>query len=332
MDYFPPAFFVDGGMSITAVFVDRVNLSVSWDPHDRGTVSPGSGNYPVGLLDLTAIPSPGWHVDVWEVTDPLHGTTKSYGGNTELINMDRDKSLLTRFRESEVHFNITSDPAAGGTVAIYPDFDTYKGTGTQTTHVELTATSAPGYRFDRWEYQVPRNSHATAFEPYTATANPLSFEVDTFEIHNKGYGDATYLINGPVNVKAVFVPTENFQLTTYLAGYGSIVRSIGGPEGYEPGTEVTLTAIPSAGAYFTHWGGDLDGLDNTDNPITVVMDRHKTIGAHFNSNDYVLTVICNPAEGGSVEFTPPGERIPTGRKSPLPPRPTKVSSLPAGTG
>lgn len=157
---------------------------------------------------------------------------------------------------------------------------------------------------------MPRNSHATSFVSYTSTANPLSFEVDTFEIHNKGYGDKTYLINGPVNVEAVFVPTENFQLTTYLAGYGSIVRSIGGPEGYPPGTEVTLTALPSPGTYFSHWGGDLDGLDDKANPITVVMDRHKTIGAHFESNNYVLTVISNPAWGGSVEFNPPGGTYP----------------------
>lgn len=51
-----------------------------------------------------------------------------------------------------------------------------------------------------------------------------------------------------------------------------------GGDGYEPGTEVELTASGSSGWHFTNWSGDASGATS---PITITMDTHQSIGAHF---------------------------------------------------
>jgi formylglycine-generating enzyme required for sulfatase activity len=47
---------------------------------------------------------------------------------------------------------------------------------------------------------------------------------------------------------------------------------------YEPGTTATLTAIPKSGYLFNYWTGDASGSNN---PLTLLMDADKTIGATF---------------------------------------------------
>jgi hypothetical protein len=47
---------------------------------------------------------------------------------------------------------------------------------------------------------------------------------------------------------------------------------------YDPGTGVTIRAIPSDEKYFGGWDGDASGSTN---PITITMDSHKSIEANF---------------------------------------------------
>ena len=68
---------------------------------------------------------------------------------------------------------------------------------------------------------------------------------------------------------------------------------------YPEGTEVSLTAIPNEGYYFSHWDGSLTGSQN---PISLTMNSDKNVIAYFTANTYTLTV--NVVGGGSV--TPSG--------------------------
>ena len=47
---------------------------------------------------------------------------------------------------------------------------------------------------------------------------------------------------------------------------------------YDPGTKVTVTAVPDSGWQFKEWQGDVSG---TDNPITITVDAAKSITAIF---------------------------------------------------
>ncbi|MEN3013100.1 MAG: InlB B-repeat-containing protein [Endomicrobiia bacterium] len=70
---------------------------------------------------------------------------------------------------------------------------------------------------------------------------------------------------------------------------------------YNAGTVVTIAASAKSGYVFSGWSGDLTG---TQNPVTVLMDRNKTIVANFTQQSttayYTLTVNISPAAAGVV--------------------------------
>lgn len=68
---------------------------------------------------------------------------------------------------------------------------------------------------------------------------------------------------------------------TIIAQNGTVSKS---PDqtNYLANTEVILTAIPGDGYQFTHWSGD---VGSSENPLTVLMNTHKSIAANFASNE-----------------------------------------------
>ena len=57
-----------------------------------------------------------------------------------------------------------------------------------------------------------------------------------------------------------------------------LTGTVNGAGSYLSGTSATLTATPSAGYLFGHWIGDASGSTN---PLTILMDSDKTVGATF---------------------------------------------------
>lgn len=53
---------------------------------------------------------------------------------------------------------------------------------------------------------------------------------------------------------------------------------------YDPGTVVTVTAVPDSGYAFNGWGGDLSGSDN---PATITVNESTTITASFGEDTHV---------------------------------------------
>jgi uncharacterized repeat protein (TIGR02543 family) len=68
------------------------------------------------------------------------------------------------------------------------------------------------------------------------------------------------------------VPTSVLDITTTTNG------SISGAGEYAPGATATLTATPSPGYVFMGWTGAASG---TKNPLSIVMDANKSVGATF---------------------------------------------------
>lgn len=104
--------------------------------------------------------------------------------------------------------------------------------------------------------------------------------------------DAATVFGGNGNV-ATFASTTfaddtrhlEFGLSLHVAASPGAVGSVTTdpsplPVCLEPGSTVTLTATPNPGRSFVGWSGDASGSTN---PLTVVMDQHKTIFANFDS-------------------------------------------------
>ena len=81
-------------------------------------------------------------------------------------------------------------------------------------------------------------------------------------------------VSETVSIFSFDVPT--FDLTIDATTNGAITGAASGP--VPAGDTVELTAVPEAGFSFTGWTGDASG---TTNPLSVLMDATKTIGATF---------------------------------------------------
>ena len=106
----------------------------------------------------------------------------------------------------------------------------------------------------------------------------------------KAIGDLNWATNTPTSVSLEIV-AENGMVEVNPMPIGKT---------YDPGTVVTVTAIPDSGYMLVNWSGDLSG---TDNPTTITMDANKSISAIFDVDTGVNGVEI-PKEFGLAQNYP----------------------------
>ena len=88
---------------------------------------------------------------------------------------------------------------------------------------------------------------------------------------------------------------QTYNLLISVEGSGAVnVSPEAGVDGYQEGTEVTLTAVPDVGWEFTESLGEV--TDNENLETTVVMENDKTVEAVFNEQEF--------ADGSGTELEP----------------------------
>src|SRR5690606_32588775 len=128
------------------------------------------------------------------------------------------------------------------------------------TEVTLTATPAEGYRFARWEGDIPEGA--------SATDNPIIFSITQ---HTR----LTAVFESLVAHVTLTIPAE---------GMRTVAPPVGEPT-YDEGSEVTLTATPAEGYAFAGW----DGAVMTDtNPLMYTVTADATLTALFRE-EFTLT-------------------------------------------
>ena len=91
-------------------------------------------------------------------------------------------------------------------------------------------------------------------------------------------------------------PEYRLSVTTEPVGGGQVSLSPSYDD-YSKGTQVSLTASPSAEYEFVSWSGDASGVSPT---VTVTMDSDKEVTANFRVIQYALTAAVSPPEGGQI--------------------------------
>ncbi len=190
-----------------------------------------------------------------------------------------------------------SVPNSGGTVAVAPSGATVAaGASTELVFsfgdvVTLTAAAAAGFEFQGWTADFNLDSEQ---------ANPLVVALE------KSRG-----------VSAVFVPVlRELNLSTTGLGAGTVGATPAGVvidndviSRYKNGTQVRLQAEADAGSEFVGWEGNVPAGMDQGNPLTVPMDRDRTISARFEA---AATVVVEVTGGGSVRIEPQQETYTTG--------------------
>lgn|GEM_PF-1702058 len=143
--------------------------------------------------------------------------------------------------------------------------------------VTLTAIPEAGYVFGGWSGQTEGISNPSL--------NPVTFQM----------GDRT---DDNRVITAGFVKSSVQCGVAASAGPGSggsVRLQPAQPDGgYLVNQIVSLQAVAQTGYVFSHWMGDLNGIEN---PRSLLVDEDKSITAIFNPT---VTIRASPAEGGSV--------------------------------
>jgi len=249
---------------------------------------------------LLMAPPAGWSGEAAWTADPTHGANAAraeYNGLLDGLdlsslspygNMPRGEvaqvlhNLLVKLGTTPPTTGTTEPPATtysltvttagtgSGSVAKSPDLTAYNAGST----VTLTATAAAGSVFMGWSGDA------------TGDTNPLSVTMDDTKtiVATFNTGTALYTLNASV------------------PGGGGTITKTPSQTMYPSGTSVTLTAVPGTGYAFHHWDGDATG---TTNPVTVVVNSHKTVQATFvPAPTYTISVSVTPADKGTVSRNP----------------------------
>ena len=244
--------------------VRKYNLEVCTSPEEGGTVQ-GTGSYAKGkAVNLLAESSVGYVFDRWE-------GDICCDKNPISVIIESDKKVIAVFVKAPEKRQYTlltkAQPAKGGSV---------EGGGTQVENTKITIKAVPeqGWGFNHWSGSL------------TGSRNPADILIDTDKYVVAHFSSGlqvklTVIINPPEAVKAVRVRAS---------------------DKYIKGTKVKVQAdVLSTDWKFVRWEED---LSSTSNPCTLIMDRDKSIIAHFEHSiffGFPLNVRVEPKGAGRVE-------------------------------
>ena len=282
------------------------NLFTNWSGNASGTINPLTvvvnsnltivGNFvaaPPRTLTVT-VNGPGGVTKSPDKATYLHGESVTLtavpGANASFLGwsgaltgvtnpatlvMDGDKAVTATFAEN-IH-TLTLSPGPNGSITASPNKPAYY----QNEQVTLTAVPQAGYKFVAWGGDL------------TGTANP-----------------DTLVMTQNSTVSATFVLDQAYTVDVTVVGNGLVVKDPDKAE-YNLGEQITLSALPLAGAEFVGWSGDLTGNQN---PAVVTVNGDMDITATFAAAGvYSLTIV--PPNNGTIQVNPvrplyaPGEQV-----------------------
>jgi uncharacterized repeat protein (TIGR02543 family) len=226
----------EDNLNLVPAITYNLNLTVN----GSGTTNPAIGThaYDTGaVVTITATPASGWKFDGWT------GSTSGTNGTVSIV-MDSGKNITATF--SEVTYALTMSMNGTGTT------DPAVGTRTYDAGivVNLTATPAPGWKFDNWTGSTS-GTNATA----------------------------SLLMDGDKSITANFSKVT-YTLTISSNGNGT-TNPVAGTHSYDSDTVVNLTAVPAKDWKFIGWSGDNTA---TTMSTTITINSNKTVVATFKQS------------------------------------------------
>jgi len=163
----PKSLLMDGNKTVGAEFVQITYATLSVNVSGNGTVSPGSGQYPLNSqVILTATPDSGYAFLGWEGDVPPDAGTSP----VIAVTMSGNKTVTANFTGAS-SYSLTVIENGNGTVEIDPAGPDY----TPGTPVTLTAIPDPGNFFDGWGGSL------------TGTGNPATITMNSNKTVTAGF-------------------------------------------------------------------------------------------------------------------------------------------------
>ena len=308
--------------AVTAKFTRGVDLTVTVNPPDGGTILPPgeTSHYPGAAVTVVATPAEGYQFSEW-VGDCT-------GSGACVVAMDADKTVTANF-VGVFDLTVTAAPTSGGSV--FPGSTTSYAAGDQVT---VLARSAVGYQFSEWNGDCSGDSACVVtmdsdksvtakFKPVfdlTVSADPpiggivlpggatsyisgahvtvlahssLGYQFSSWSGDCSGSSACVVTMDANKSVTANFAKVFDLTVASSPANGGIAFPSE--TTSYVENHQVTVTARPGYGYGFSGWDGECSGYGQ----CVVTMDADKTVTANF-VRQFFLTAAASPAEGGTV--------------------------------
>ena len=220
------------------------------------------------VVTLNSIPSQGYEVGTWIVTDSDNNPVE-VNGNT-FVMPAKDVTVSAIIVQSVYTVNVTIAPEGSGEV-----------TGAEGEYhygdlVTLTATAFEGNEFMRW---VVNSGNTSIFIP---THSTISFTIYSSVDITATFSGATF------DVTVAAEPEE----------WGHV--NVSGENPYDYNTLVHVNAVAEEGYQFDHWVINDSITEVGPNPYTFNITHDMSFVAHFAVAQYEITLSAEPVEGGTV--------------------------------
>ena len=322
-------------MEETATYVAHFQLqsfsiNASVNPNNCGTVN-GGGTYNYGqTCTLTATPATGYDFIKWTKNGTQVSTSSSYS-----FNVTEAATYVAHFQLQSFAINTSSNPNSGGTItgggtynygqictltatpATGYDFIKWTKNGTQVstnTSYSFTVTEAATYiaHFQLQSFSI--NVSADPSNGGTVSGNGTYDYGQTCTLTATpaiGYDFIKWTKNGAqvsTNASYSFTVTEaatymaHFQLQSFTINVSANPNNGGAVTGegiYDYGQNCTLTATPATGYNFINWTENGNPVSNQPS-YTFTVTTGRNLVANFTIQNYIITAIANPTEGGTV--------------------------------
>jgi polygalacturonase len=257
----PGSLTVNGPKSVVANFVTApCTLTTNTSGSGSITLSPAGGTYTCGT-QVQVTAVPAAGYSFGSFSGALTGTT-----NPQTLTLNTNSSVTATFVQG-TSCTLSTSTTGSGTITVSPAGTSFS-CGTQLT---ITANPAQYYSLTGFSGAI------------TGTTNPQ-----------------TFVINSNSSIAAAFAQTS-YPINTTIVGPGSVsANPTDSGSGYAPGTQVTLTAVPAAGANFTGFSGAITG---TTNPQTLTVDTTKNVTATFVASTITQDAVSHGVSTGTAVST-----------------------------
>lgn len=325
------SFIVTEAATYVAHFqLQSFTISAYSNPDSGGTIS-GDGTYYYGqTCTLTAVPATGYDFIKWTKNGTQVSTNTSYS-----FTVTEAASFEAHFQLQSFTINASTNPSNGGSVngsgtynygqtcvltatpAIGYDFISWTKNGTQVStnsSYSFTVTEAANFVA---HFQLQSFAINTSSDPYnggTINGGGTYYYGQTCTLTatpSTGFDFVNWTKNGSListNSIYSFTVTEeanfvaHFQLQSFTINASSNPNNSGTISGsgtYNYGQTCTLTATPNPGYTFLRWTKDGTQVSTNFSYSFTVMESASFV-AHFQMNNYVISISSNPSNGGTV--------------------------------
>ncbi|MCG3116855.1 MAG: PA14 domain-containing protein [Candidatus Manganitrophus sp. SA1] len=280
---------MDAAKSVSANFgVRTFDLTVTKTGSGSGTVSSSPAGITCGATcsfsfnsgaTVTLIASPSADANFTGWSGACTGT-----GNC-VVTMDAAKSVTAGFTLKTFALSVVKEGTGTGTVTSDP------------SGIDCGATCSFSFNIGS---TVTLTAAPTGNSTFTGWSGACA-----------GTGNCVVTTDAARSVTATFTAPPTFTLTVNRTGNGLVTSTPGGIDcgttctsgPLSPGTRITLTVVPAAGAPFQNWGGDCSGTQTT---CTLTLDGDKTVSANFatgfNLSANSASVAIQKGTSGSVSY------------------------------